>query len=615
MANAEERLVALRSALDSTSPHRRTLGLRSCAAALSTYGGHRFVGPEHQGLRPAIQFWQPKTYGELFDAYRAVWNMVLEVSRGWDREERMRANSVLIQVATGLIRIENLKEMIFYTLEKLVEDDANDVREMVKFVTTNLRFHKERLEPESIARIEYLKQALEGTSYASRLRRTVLFSDWGELRLKDEKGEDPLQAKVETLAEEGAKNPETLFPVLPELVKDVGVKLFDFGYALGRHDKNRVFLDWILDLQKKAGKSGMSQLLSGYLGFLSESEEAVWESSLERVMSDNELIHLTGDLIWRTEVNNKILIKMIEELKRGRMSAESFRSLAYVGTPEKIKTENLVEGINELLKADKKGAGIALEITYGWYCHEKTSTALPEDVISQVLTDKTVLLNLSDGSGDWYWQEIEQQYIKRNPKHIFELFGNVVESLRHVGHGFLGLRDGLRSALADIINTDPKQCWQVISSEHNKEDNLGRGVVELLEPGVSFGEDELFGLISLFPAANVMEWISQNPEERAPIIAGMAPKTLNSETSGGKLTRDLLAQYGDMKSVSNELLAHFHTGGWSGPASEHYRRKRDTAREWLAGESSPRVRVWIERYVEMLTQEIESAEMEEERRY
>jgi hypothetical protein len=260
-ATSTVRLEALLSALTSLSPDQRRLGLRACAAALSTYGGHRFVGPEYQGLRPEIQFWRPKTYGELFDAYRAVWNMVLEVSEKWERDERTRANGVLIQAATGLVQIENLAAMVFDTLDKIAEDEATDIRELVKFITHNFRFHEDRLKPDAIARIEKLERKLEGTSFESRLRRAVLFSDWGEERLGDDEGSGALQQKVVALAEESVKNPAMLVSLLPELVRERGLKLYDFGYALARQDKEKVFLDRILDAQKEAGRSGTSQFL------------------------------------------------------------------------------------------------------------------------------------------------------------------------------------------------------------------------------------------------------------------------------------------------------------------------------------------------------------------
>ena len=189
VAPAHKRINVLRTVLQSPSLEQRKLGLRASQAALSTGHGMRIVGPEHQGLRPQIQFWRPKTYGELYDAFRAVWNLVLAVSEEWEQDERMEATSILIDAATGLIRFQNLSEMVFDTLDRLAEDEATDKRKLVRFVTFHLGFHKKRMTPETIARIQNLKDRLDGTCFASRLRRVVLFSDWGERHLDDDQGD------------------------------------------------------------------------------------------------------------------------------------------------------------------------------------------------------------------------------------------------------------------------------------------------------------------------------------------------------------------------------------------------------------------------------------------
>jgi hypothetical protein len=83
---APVRISFLRAELDSESVARRTIALRAAEAALSTRGGSRTVGPEHQGLRQTIKFWSPKTYGELWDAYRAVWQMLVGKLNEWTGE-------------------------------------------------------------------------------------------------------------------------------------------------------------------------------------------------------------------------------------------------------------------------------------------------------------------------------------------------------------------------------------------------------------------------------------------------------------------------------------------------------------------------------------------------
>jgi hypothetical protein len=61
-------------------------------------------------------------------------------------------------------------------------------------------------------------------------------------------------------------------------------------------------------------------------------------------------------------------------------------------------------------------------------------------------------------------------------------------------------------------------------------------------------------------------------------------------------------------------MAHFaYSGAWWGPRSLYLRGKRDEARGWLGGIRSPGVEEWVARYIATLSQDIELAEIEEER--
>jgi hypothetical protein len=70
-----------------------------------------------------------------------------------------------------------------------------------------------------------------------------------------------------------------------------------------------------------------------------------------------------------------------------------------------------------------------------------------------------------------------------------------------------------------------------------------------------------------------------------------------------------------MESVQHALFSHFLSGGWIGPATGYYRRKRDEARSWLENETSARVIAWVEEYIELLGRDIERTEIEEERKF
>ena len=128
----------------------------------------------------------------------------------------------------------------------------------------------------------------------------------------------------------------------------------------------------------------------------------------------------------------------------------------------------------------------------------------------------------------------------------------------------------------------------------------------------SFDEDEKVGAIADLPMSEIIEWIEQDVDRRASLMAHAAPGTLD-DVNGGELTRELLARYQNIEGVCSGISATFHSGGWSGLASVYLKRKREKMRHWLTVGYPHEVVQWIEAEVEYLDRRIEHEEIDEER--
>jgi hypothetical protein len=125
-ASPEERFPVIEALLGSHDQLRKELGLQMCKHWLNTDGSTRVVGAEFQGLRPEVEFWRPKTWGELFDAWRLVWRHLYTVTQSWDIQERQLANSTLIEAGASLLSSANIANEVVETLFQLVEDTATN---------------------------------------------------------------------------------------------------------------------------------------------------------------------------------------------------------------------------------------------------------------------------------------------------------------------------------------------------------------------------------------------------------------------------------------------------------------------------------------------------------
>ena len=115
-ASPAERFPVLKEALEAGSKERRTLALRACDTALQSGHFSRIVGAEYQGLRPEDELWVPKTYGELWDAYRCVWKLLEEQLEHLPEDEHKAVVEVLLERARGIGRISELADMVVDTV-------------------------------------------------------------------------------------------------------------------------------------------------------------------------------------------------------------------------------------------------------------------------------------------------------------------------------------------------------------------------------------------------------------------------------------------------------------------------------------------------------------------
>src|SRR5262249_54474456 len=138
------------------------------------------IGAEYQGLRPVLEFWKPKTWGELFDAWRLCWRNLWSVSRTWPPHRRQQANRVLVDAGLQLVNVKPMSAEIMETLSGIADDEATDRRELTHRLIGKLRFRSEHLPRKLINELRTLDKRLTGDSFWGRFCRFVLNTNWDE---------------------------------------------------------------------------------------------------------------------------------------------------------------------------------------------------------------------------------------------------------------------------------------------------------------------------------------------------------------------------------------------------------------------------------------------------
>ena len=155
-APPSKRLPILEEAFTSDSKERRALALKACNIALESGEFVRFGSPEVQGLRKEPELWMPKTYGELWEAYRGTWKLLESQLPRLPEDERKQGAETLLLNARALTRIRNLSNMIADTVATIARKKYVDEKHVIEAINRILHYEGERLDRTTQERWEQL---------------------------------------------------------------------------------------------------------------------------------------------------------------------------------------------------------------------------------------------------------------------------------------------------------------------------------------------------------------------------------------------------------------------------------------------------------------------------
>ena len=611
-AAPSDRFQILEGLIRSHDTNERSLGLELCKQWLSTRGPMRVIGVEYQGLKPTVRFWTPKTYGEWFDEWKRVWRFVCDEMRGWPSVEKRRGASLLINGASGLVQYKAISGEVLDTLFELADDPDVDHKELVHFVIHIKRYQPQGFPKRAASRIERLDKKLTGSSLWDRIRRYVLFTDWGEdydfVNGKAEKI-DLVGERIRTLAEELAADDELLRTLVPRLVCSDGIKLGQFGFDVASANINSQLDELVIQIITDSMPCVNGQFVSGYVRGLRKFDQIRSDNVELRLLSEASTRMIGVDCASRCGATVSVLKKLLDLHKSGHVPSWAFHRVGLTATEFGVP-KSLVDQVARALKnrPDDHSTETCIELIDHFYLRDGNRDKMPKALIFSILTSEA-FLGRGEHPGGFSWHRVATRFLEQNPDHELDLFSFMIENQPQ----FPAMRAmNYRSQLADgIVVRRPKDTWTIVAKNLESESANAWHLRQWLGDNGSEDHPEL-GAIRYFAPDDVMSWMRKKPTARLPILGDVLPKTLDA-AHGGKLTQMFIEQYGDDKDVSSRLVSRFWLGGWSGSESLYFSRLRDKARQWYAEISSPKVRRWLAGYIEFLNNGIEEARIKEER--
>lgn len=614
-AAPHRRLAVLRSAIDAPSRKRRQMALGACKSALSTYGGHRVVGPEHQGLRKTVEFWRPKTYGELWSAYEEVWNLLVAKLNEWKGEDREDLIRTLIDTAWSTLHIPRLTSAVIATLESLADDPAMDIKALVEFVKRQVRHREDNVSEETAIRLRVLSERLNGHDFRSKLRRFAKHVTFEDSLDDDDKHSRLVETKLDELAREAIGSAHLLEPELSWLVCEDSSAAFHFAFRLGKLDPRRQLVATILRAQEQAGEKATPTFFSGYLAAIYEDNPDEWEQRILELSATAVIRHRFSDFVISSGMTDNAARRVVQLCRAGDVDASRLERWWFATRLRQLSEAALAELIELQLSDDDSNLWPnAVQMCHTYFLEEGAERKFPEDLLFRVLTHPGMSQERHRHATSYYWARLAAAYLQRFPARKWDFFTRVLIASSREWSVLADLDTTNEQIMTNILKSDPEEAWDCISDVLGQVDDdrqfwLEHWLAEGSHRGIHEGRP---GPIQYIPTGKLFGWIDADVKERGSWIAGTLYKSLD-HSQAGRQTRDFIAKYSRTPEIASALIARFWARAWSGPASEHFRALRDEARTWLINENDPTVIRWVEDYIDGLTRDIDRAEIDEER--
>ena len=617
-ASPQERLPVLQEALKSRFKERRLLAIQACNKALEQHF-FRNIDAEYQGLRQVTDLWTPTTYGELFDAYRQIWQLLYTQLEYSSADEQQLIVTILLQRAQSLAISPNLSDMIINTVEELVQLTYTDKKKILADVVRILRYNGQKLPQHLRQRWEQVKNTLVGSDFSSQMKRYVgmnLLED-----SFDEQGNsvDQTQSHIEELVQQVIENPQLLQSELHWLVTTEAQNGYRFGYELGQRDSSFSLLPGLLEAQRHATDNSSVFFLGGYMRVLFEKNQAQWEEYADLLAQDEILRTWLPELTWRSGLTDRGGLRILKLAENNAINVGYFR-LFTAGRIIQILSENIFQGwIQSLLDSSHPYAiSIALNLYYLYYVDAESKHVLPEDLSLTVLKHQSLLqvereIRL-DPMDYYHWAEIGRSFAKSYPKSslvladwMLEYFGEDSTILNHSSETL--------SVLNVIAEHHPQDVWLLIIKHLGPKIENSRAyyITSWLRGESNSIDVQVSGALNLFPLEAIWQWVDEDVEKRAAYLARFVPKSLFRQEGQVCIAREVLMRYGERPDVRQAFSANYFTGNWWGSESLHYEEVKHGLLDFKKGEENKNVRFWIDGHVAELNQYIQQAKLREER--
>ena len=644
-ADGIRRLRFLDEAVATSDPIRMRHIVPALAAGCDTAGDFIAIGPEVHGSRRTLNRWHPATTNELAEYVGGCISRLAKLASRND-EVGVRCREELGGSIANLVHRGFIDP---------VEDAIRRVAGAGHRWTLALRqFHgvlvhfPGSIDEATTARVQFLINLLTPTDLNDRVRALVteppMPHEWVTESPSQHLAE--LRAKLDALADELLRTPETLRELLPRLSRGTHIHAGELGESIANRAPSPLdWLDPIIEAVEDAPEAQRNHdLFVGFVAGLTDRHRAEADAVKQRVIDSPGLAPAFPEICRRIGLAARDVAQGVEGLARGTIPSSAFISWTRPETLDPLPRTAVVQLLDVLLDHDATSFAIGVNTLWLMLRNEdRDGKDTPEpglriaDFRPQVLAmalnagrwsardfkaaTGTTVPRVSPGMTEWYFTRIVLHMLRkgREDDHAREMALAFSTALvqRHQD-GWLELYGKtLRPVLRELLSGFPGIAWQLIGGTIVSSPRFAR--LMALSLGERFVCDRgVDPPILALAEETLLAWCHANPD-LAPAFAAKCLPILSAAGSDPDhhhlhpVMSRLIDDFGERADVQEAFESNLHTTGVVSSLADHFARY-EAPLKLLQGHETPGVRDWARRLSRELRQLVARERTDEEER-
>ncbi len=616
-ATPEEKLIVLDDGLADADERVRKLCVDALNRMLENWHFSRSGGSEHIGAGEALQDWKPKTYGEVFDYYRAALSRLEQIALNINDPNHQTALNAIGSHLRSLFSNVNLLNEIQAMIARLrkaypgwhkpafaVNDwlyfDRNSANE--SYQRRLRKYYGELIPTEPLEKIHF---------YTSGWSTDIHDPDSSYNREGDNDhhyGTNKIYELVDAAPNEAAY----FFPFLDMLLEKNTNSGWIAVVRIARHvnDPEHLLQHLVESINATGDIAVISNLVRNVISGTVQANKIKALECLELALDVQSLSGASVEFLASVGLDDPLMRRAIEFVQNDTVEPHQISVIAFSDILQTVDHGLIEQLVSTLLTKQASGAWAAvdflLHVLYRSNSNEgKLLLSLKAAVTNRALFDKPRY-----SQTDWYhWCELVEKIL--NSGHVDDAFNvkllDFIISVTSVDEYSVQLSfdEYAQKILRHIIPNSPGLVWE---KYHEALASLaGRAIYRLPTLfGASVGEPSAPGVLNEIPAEIYVPWMLVNKEERIQFILDWIQLFDGKEDARNwnPAFVSFVDAHVDRAERMNVISSRLTTGAWWGSYANKLETERDLLLQLRDLSKNLHVHRWIDRTTSRMEQQI-----------